>query len=148
LTADVRLFLERHTTLSLSTCDGDRPWAVNLFYASDEACRIYYASRPDTRHCRDIAANPRVSASISAQVGDWREIRGLQLDGTARSVPAADWDRAADVYFGKFPDVRRLGWVAELLRPLGALGFYEITPSWIRLIDNGQGFGHKDEFTF
>ena len=28
---------------------------------------------------------------------------------------------------------------------LNTVAFYQITPTWIRLIDNSRGFGHKEE---
>ncbi|MFC1689857.1 pyridoxamine 5'-phosphate oxidase family protein [Pseudomonadota bacterium] len=69
--------LVRHTTLSLATCHDGRPWSTDLFYASDDDCRLYFISSVTTRHSKYIAANPRVSVSISRQCDDWKDIRGL-----------------------------------------------------------------------
>ena len=34
---------------------------------------------------------------------------------------------------------------AVLRGPLASSRFYILRPTWIRLIDNSQGFGHKEE---
>jgi hypothetical protein len=34
---------------------------------------------------------------------------------------------------------------AVLRGPLASSRFYVLRPAWIRLIDNTQGFGHKEE---
>jgi uncharacterized protein YhbP (UPF0306 family) len=86
----IRRYLARHTTLSLATCHDSQPWSTDLFYASDDSCRLYFISDVTTRHCQHIAANPRVSVSISGQRADWKEITGVQLDGVADLVSEAD----------------------------------------------------------
>ena len=83
LKSSINEYLTRHSVLSLATCHEGRPWSTDLLYASDELCRLYFVSAVTTRHSKHIAANPRVSVSISRQCTDWKEIRGLQLDGSA-----------------------------------------------------------------
>ena len=46
------------------------------------------------------------------------------------------------VYLNKYPFIQK----NKLLKlMLNTVTFYKIVPSWIRLIDNTQGFGHKEE---
>ena len=141
-------YLVRHTTLSLATCHDNRPWSTDLFYASDDSCRLYFVSSVTTLHCQYIAVNPRVSIAISGEFADWREIKGLQLDGVAGVVPEADRDGVKEMYLRKFPSLKRLHQASEILKPFRESSFYRISPKWIRLIDNSKGFGHKDEMTF
>jgi uncharacterized protein YhbP (UPF0306 family) len=141
-------YLERHTTLSLATCKNSQPWATDLFYASDDNCRLYFVSSGKTRHCQHIAANPHVSVSISGDVSGWEEIKGLQLDGVAVVVPDSERDRVAETYLAKFPALKKLHKASKILSSFFESSFYQITPKWIRLIDNSKGFGHKDEMIF
>ena len=144
----VRRYLVRHTTLSLATCQDNRPWSTDLFYASDDSCRLYFISDVTTRHCQDIAANPQVSVSISGQCAGWQEITGLQLDGVAEIVSGADRDQVMELYLTKFPELKRLHQASKLLKPLLESSVYRISPRWVRLIDNSKGFGHKEEMVF
>jgi uncharacterized protein YhbP (UPF0306 family) len=141
-------YLVRHTTLSLATCHNGRPWSTNLFYASDDDCRLYFVSSATTLHCKQIAVNPRVSVSISRQCADWKGIKGLQLDGVARVVSEVDRETVVELYLAKFPDLKKLHQASEIFRIFKESSFYQISPEWIRLIDNSKRFKHKDEMTF
>ena len=141
-------YLVRHTTLSLATSHDNQPWSTDLFYASDEDCRLYFVSSVTTRHCQHIAANPHVSVSISGEVDGWGEIKGLQFDGVAGVVSEADRDGVIEMYLTKFPALKKWHPAFEIMDLLLESHFYRISPKWIRLIDNSKGFGHKEEVTF
>jgi len=148
LKSSICRYLVQHTTLSLATCHDSRPWSTDLFYASDDSCRLYFVSGVTARHCQHIADNPQVSASISGQFDDWRDIKGLQLDGVASVVSESDRDGVIDRYLTKFPALKSLHQASELFALLWKSHFYCISPKWMRLIDNSKGFGHKDEMVF
>jgi uncharacterized protein YhbP (UPF0306 family) len=148
LISSICRYLVRHTTLSLATCHEGRPWSTDLFYASDDDCRLYFVSSVTTWHCQHIAANPRVSVSISRQCVGWKDIKGLQLDGVAGVVSEADREAVVEIYLAKFPALKKLHQASEILSIFRESSFYRISPEWIRLIDNSKGFGHKDEMTF
>ena len=148
LKSSISRYLVRHTTLSLATCHDGLPWSTDLFYASDDSCQLYFVSSVTTRHSKHIAANPRVSVSISRQCAGWKDIRGLQLDGVAGVVSEADRDWVIETYLTKFPALKRLHQASEILSLFWKSSFYRISPEWIRLIDNSKRFGHKDELLF
>jgi len=148
LKPSISRYLARHTTLSLATCYDGRPWSTDLFYASDEGCQLYFVSSVTTLHSKHIAANPRVSVSISRQCSDWKEIKGLQLDGVASVVSEAEHDWVTEMYLTKFPALKKLHKASEILRIFRESSFYRISPEWIRLIDNSKKFKHKDEMLF
>ena len=147
-------YLMQHTTLSLATCYDNRAWSTDLFYASDDRCRLYFVSSGTTRHCQHIAGNPQVSASISGEIADWREVKGLQLEGVASVVSEADRDGVMEMYLAKFVALQKLAQTSEneQNRQIGARllesHLYCISPKWIRFIDNSKGFGHKEEMRF
>jgi len=148
LKSSISGYLARHSVLSLATCHDGQPWSTDLFYASDELCQLYFVSAVTTWHCKHIAANPRVSVSISRQCTDWKEIRGLQLDGIAGVVSDADRDVVVEMYLTKFPALKKLHQASKILSLFRESSFYRITPAWIRLIDNSKIFGHKEELIF
>ena len=60
--------------------------------------------------------------------------------------------KALAIYFKKFPQIDALFQKPEgeheetIATRLKAANFYRITPEMVRVIDNAQGFGHREEF--
>ena len=94
--------------MTLGTCSGDVPWAATVFYASDDL-RLYFFSVPDSRHCQNLAANPRVAVTVQEDYHDWRKIKGIQLEGTAILVDSMiEKAKAMAIYARKYPEVIKL----------------------------------------
>ena len=124
-----------------------------MFYAADDRFRLYFLSSPTSRHSQNIARDGRVAVTVQADGQAWQEIRGLQIEGTANEVRGAGELAQALATFA-----RRFDFAAGLLAgaadgpaalrgPIAGSRFYVVQPAWIRMIDNTQGFGHKEEFT-
>ena len=136
--ARIIAYLGSHNTLTLATASDGIPFACSLFYVSDDLA-LYFVSETKTRHAQNIAINPRVSVTISEDHRDWRAITGIQLDGTCAMLGAIESARTLALYATKFPFVATLG------AAMAKVKFYQITPRWVRLIDNTRGFGFKEE---
>jgi uncharacterized protein len=141
-------YLKSHNTMTLATCAGDLPWAATVFYASDDL-RLYFFSTPDSRHCQNLAANPRVAVTIQEDYKDWRKIKGIQLEGKVALVDGVlEKAKAMAIYAGKYPEVIRL-----FTDPASGLfykaflkvKFYCVSPERAFFIDNEQGFGKRQE---
>jgi uncharacterized protein YhbP (UPF0306 family) len=130
------------STLSLATsAAGGSPHVAPVYFAADQALRLYFFSAPDSLHSRHLAENPHAAGAIYPECHDWRDIRGLQLHGEVHPVPAGpEWDAAWELYAAKFP------FVAELRAAVEANVLYAFIPRWARLVDNRQGFGFKQEW--
>jgi uncharacterized protein YhbP (UPF0306 family) len=135
-------FLARHNTLTLATIgpEGD-VHAAAVFYAHAPDLRLIFLSEPGSRHCQHIASHPQVAVTIHADGQRWQHITGVQLHGRAE-MAGPD---ARDIYLARFPFVY-LARTGPLARAMKKVEFYQIVPTWIRLIDNRLGFGHKEEF--
>jgi hypothetical protein len=147
LRAEVLACLGERYSLTLATSGPEGPWAAGLYFACD-GLTLYFLSDPETRHCRNIAAEPRVAAAIHEDEKDWRAIRGVQLEGTAGPVEgAAAVARAWEVYLAKFPFVRqfRVGDALEIMGRAIRSRFYRIVPSRVLYLDNRKGFSHREE---
>jgi uncharacterized protein YhbP (UPF0306 family) len=152
-------FLRRHDTMTLATTGpGGEPQAAAVFYAADEQLNLYFLSDPSSRHGRNLKRSSRVAATVQADGQAWREIRGLQIEGTARETAGSrETARAAGVYVLRFEFMRDIfdnrGAISEavsstaLRDALAGTRLHILQPSWIRLIDNTAGFGHKEELT-
>jgi uncharacterized protein YhbP (UPF0306 family) len=130
------------STMTLSTSDlQGNPHAAPVYFVHDEGMQLYFFSDEDSQHSQHIAQNPKAAAAIYPECQGWRDIRGLQLRGEVRLVESTDeWDSAWKKYQQKFPFVRSLKAVVVQNR------LYVFIPSWIRLLDNSQGFGYKKEW--
>jgi len=144
LRAAIEAFLDAHHTVSLATVDDQgAPHAANVLYAS-EGLALYWMSDIETRHSRHIEVRQRVTATVAPDYADFRQIRGLQIFGTARRLAGIESFATARRM------VSRYGFLAELANGPAALraafekaGFYCLDPARITLIDNTKGFGHK-----
>jgi hypothetical protein len=143
--------LAAHHTLTLATHSERGPWSATVFYASDEAFNLYFVSDYRTRHAKDMLASPDVALAINADVDNWNDVRGLQIEGVAAKVAGAERARAVMFYLAKFASVKALfeaprsadeQTIAERLKNTD---FWRITPRYIRLIDNRRGFGFRQE---
>ncbi len=147
LRADIIGYLKAHRVMTLATSAGDAPWAAGVFYVSHEFT-IYFFSDPESRHCANIRRNPAASAAIHENYSDWREIRGLQIEGRVEEVPAAEIPEMMSAYVAKFPFVRDLVTPEGLFRIGGKMidaRFYKLVPSRFVLLDNSKGFSHREE---
>ncbi len=135
-------------TLATSGLDGELHAAPVYFAArmplvSGESPQLYFFSDPTSQHGRDVIANPQAAAAIYPECKDWQDIRGLQLRGQVRKVsPGPEWEAAWKCYLAKFPFVK-------ILKAVVARNtLYVFSAQWIRLVDNRQGFGFKQEWIF
>ncbi len=145
LNAEIDAFLAAHHVVSLATVDEDgAPHAACVMYAL-QGLKLYWMSDPQTRHSRHIEARPRVTATVAPDYTDFREIRGLQLFGSARRLSGAEALAAAGRMVSRYGFLATLAnGPAKLRAAYEAAGFYCLEPERITLIDNTLGFGHKE----
>lgn len=150
LKQQILAYLDNHNTMTLATCAGDSPWAATVFYASNDL-RLYFFSSPESRHCQNLAGNPRVAVTVQEDYKDWREIKGIQLEGKVAPVEAVlEKAKAMTIYARKYPAIIKL-----FTNPASGIfyqaflkvKFYCVTPEKLFYIDNAQGFGKRQELT-
>ena len=141
--AAVSAFLKKHTTLVIATVDREaRPQAASLFYASDDGLNLYWVSGEKSRHSQNLERVSHVAVVIHNETWDWRDIHGVQIEGQARRLTDPDeTDLAWALFRDKFP------FTSEFTDQIARSAFYVLTPTWVRLVDNSQYFGHREEFT-
>ena len=129
-------------TLATSGLDG-APHAAPVYFAVDESREnLYFFSGTDSQHSHDLADNQRAAAAIHPLVEGWQEIRGLQMRGRVRPVPAGpEWEKAWRLYLVKFPFVIGMKEIVEQNQ------LYSFHPDWTRWLDNRRGFGFKEEWS-
>jgi uncharacterized protein YhbP (UPF0306 family) len=144
LRSRVLALLGEHHVMTLATVGADGPWAAAVFYAHDDL-RLYFLSAPTSRHAVNLAAEPRVAATIQRDYDDWPGIRGLQLAGTVRQVAGADEARVRTLYQQRYPLVGGgAGVPRAIMEALNRIRWYEFVPEDVYLIDNTLGFAHRE----
>ncbi|MGW1838436.1 pyridoxamine 5'-phosphate oxidase [Streptomyces sp. NPDC002067] len=144
--AAIRQALAAHTTLTLAYAD-DGPQACAVLYApgGDAAAPLlYFVTARSTRHGRALARpGARVAFTAQRDGQEWSGLTGLQGRGRCRELTGAARVAGWNAYTGRFPFVAG----EERLRAaLERTALWELRPDWLRLIDNGRGFGHKEEW--
>ena len=141
-------YMQAHNTMTLATSGGDVPWAATVFYASEEL-RLYFFSAPDSRHCQNLAANARVAVTIQEDCHDWRQIKGIQLEGAVTLVDGVlEKAKAMAVYARKYPQIIKLFTdpaSGVFYKAFLKVKFYCVIPQKVFFIDNEQGFGKRQE---
>lgn len=138
-------YLRDHNVMTLATNGPAGIWAAALFYAN-EGLTFYFLSSPDSRHAVNIAGNPLVSATVQEDYHDWREIKGIQLEGEAARIEGLENSQALERYALKFPIICDLVRApAEIIRAYGRIVWFRLKPCRIYFIDNSLGLGHRDE---
>lgn len=149
LRQDILNYLATHNVMTIASCHKNVSWAAAVFYAS-EGFDLYFFSSPRSRHGKNMAANPVVSAAIHEDYRGWKEIRGIQLEGRVERLRSAKLQaRFWEVYGRKFPFIKeflRQGQAQEELRSkLSRIRRYRIVPTAVWYLDNRRGFGHREK---
>ncbi|GAA3160621.1 MULTISPECIES: pyridoxamine 5'-phosphate oxidase family protein [Streptomyces] len=144
---EIRQALAAHTTLTLAYADDDGPQACAVLYAPGgdaSAPLLYFVTAHSTRHGRALARpGARVAFTAQRDGQEWSGLTGLQGRGGCRELTGAARMAGWNAYTGRFPFVAG----DERLRAaLERTALWELRPDWLRLIDNGRGFGHKQEW--
>ena len=90
-----------------------------------------------------------MAVTVQEDYKDWREIKGIQLEGTAELVDSVTAKaKAMAVYARKYPGVIKLFTDPNsgiYHRAFLKVKFYRVIPQTLYYIDNQQGFGKRQE---
>jgi len=143
LYATAQRYLREHNVLSLATSDGVMPWVAPVFYASWRD-NLVFLSAPHTLHCKNIALNEHVAASIQEDYDDWSQIKGFQIRGVVSQFSGAELTSAKNAYSDKFPLTGPES-SREIADALDRVNWFGLKVKQILFIDNSRQFGHRDE---
>ena len=118
------------------------PRAADVYFVSDENLNLYFYSDPASRHSRNILRDSRIAATVRSESMDWREVKGVQVEGrVVRVDESGERQKAWRLMCKKFP------FYGSFTDVVAHLEMYRVTPQWIRWLDNSQSFGYHEEFT-
>lgn len=130
--------LAETNSCTLATVEEDgSPRATPMFFAFDDQLRIYFLSDPKTVHVANLLRDSRVAMGFYPEVAGWKEIRGLQMKGSAEVIPDLELDQAWETYQARFP------FLSEIPEAVEVSVLYRFEPQWVRIIDNRRGFAFQ-----
>jgi len=129
--------------MTLATYGPGGPWAAAVFYASD-GFDLYFVSSPASRHGRDVAARAAVAATVQEDYREWREIKGIQLEGRVEQLSGDAETRARKLYAAKFPFAAASA-PAAIVAAFAKVRWYHLAAVRAYFVDNSVGFGHRDQ---
>lgn len=137
----LRELLFERSVLCLASTSSAGPWCAPLFFAPLDGGRsLVFVSDPGSRHCRELAADPRAAAAVHLETTATREIRGVQLVGRVEALAGAAERRARVAFLRRHP--RAAAVLAERPRER----FFAFAIAAAKVTDNRRGFGFKAEY--
>ena len=141
----IATFLDANHVMSLATYGPQGPHAASLFYVRD-GFALLWVSDPNSQHSLDLTANHRVAATVAPDCRDFNEVCGAQICGDADRVrDPSDCHHARALLATRYAFLKRLSDAPPAVKQAyESAELYRLDPRRIVLIDNKQGFGHKD----
>lgn len=99
-------YLIKAIMMHLGTSHGSNPWVTTVYFASDTELNLYFLSRKNRRHSREIANNPHVAGAIVLPHNYGDKVRGMQFEGIAQELKEQEAVQGRTVYTQKF-------WIVE-----------------------------------
>jgi uncharacterized protein YhbP (UPF0306 family) len=147
VTAEARAleYLASHRVVTLATNGPEGPWAAAVFYLNI-GFDLVFLSSAKSRHAQNLAANPAVAGTVQEDYEDWREIKGVQLEGMAKRLQGDDAARAWALYGEKVPVAKPGGGgPGSIAAALDRVSWYRLEAKRAYFVDNAAGFGHRDQ---
>lgn len=137
--------LDRTEFMAISTTGDDGSWTNPVAFAYNEKAELFFISMVDTKHSKNILANPNVSAAIfKTERFSGGDVLGLQLKGNAKHLKdQEEINRAASYYFGRsLSNDEFRGETSEKRGSAAVWQFFQITPTELWCFDS-RSFGEK-----
>lgn len=138
-------YLGRHHVATLATQGPNGPWASAVFYVND-GLTLYFLSAPTARHSRNLEGDPRVAATVQEDYSEWRQIKGVQLEGKVSRLDGVESLRAAACYARKFAFTAARQAPGAITAAMKKIAWYRLEPACLYFIDNSIGLGHRECF--
>ena len=143
LRRELYAFLARQNVMTVAYQDHVGVGACAVWFAVAEDLTCYFLSGKSTRHGAALSSGADIAFTVQKDEQNWRTIQGVQGLGYCQPIPSEHRETAWQAYSTRFPFViQPFGTIAAAL---AAVTLWSVTPHWLRLIDNSQGFGHKEE---
>lgn len=146
LMQETKSYLDAHHVMTLATTGEHGPWASAVFYVNTDF-DFYFFTETNTRHGHNLVANPLVAAAIHEDYHDWREVKGIQLQGEAVPVGPVEKARVIALFTRKFPSVSIFLANKKTVAIVARAQVYKLVPREIWYLDNQKGFSSRQKLS-
>jgi len=129
-------YISKHRMCTVATARDNQPSASTVYYVN-EGLDVFFESDPVTEKVKTIEVNPKVALTIDEDCEDWSKIRGIQLYGKAEIVPKNRERRLTELFYDKFPAIKKLGGIPEHHI------FIRVKPEKVYFLDYAREFGYR-----
>lgn len=138
--------LQKINIMQLATTENNNPWICTVHFYADDELHIYWVSRTDRKHSRQIAENPLASATMVVHENTPAEDYVISVTAAGKAELVKDIpDKIKNAY------VAKLNKGASLLPsaddPVNLQEFYRLKPDSIVLFDT-KNFRQKPRQEF
>ena len=125
--------LKKARMMQVATVKNNQPWNCTVYFAADDDLNLYWISKPDTRHSKEIEGNSKVAAAIPVKF-DNLTVRGLSIEGKATEVKNLnEIKQKVKLYSDKFN--RGEDWYKDFISGNNPHKLYRIKPTKFVLFD-------------
>ncbi|NHB92154.1 YhbP family protein [Photorhabdus cinerea] len=129
----IRQYLARQHVLTLCTAADDDIWCASCFYVFDaDKIAFLFMTESHTRHGEMMQINPLVAGTVTGQIRNIAQIKGIQFKGEVICLEGEKDKEARARYCRRFP-------VAIAAKT----PVWQLNLSEIKMTNNMLGFGKK-----
>ncbi|PZP49573.1 MAG: hypothetical protein DI598_07470 [Pseudopedobacter saltans] len=126
-------YIADNWVVSFTTITENDFWSANAFYILDiQNFSLIILSSKETRHGKILMQNPLVSGTISNQIEDISQLKGIQFAGEMTLLEEKEAEIAYAKYCQRFP-------IAKTKKET----VWKLSFSQVKYMDNSLGFGAK-----
>ena len=126
-------YLEEAKFMQIATVSGEQPWSCTVYFICDKNLDLYWISKPDARHSKEIHKNNKIAASIPVKFSDLTVV-GIQVEGDADVIEVNyEIKRMIRLYTDRFD--RGEKWYENFIAGNNEHKLYRIKPRLFVLFD-------------
>lgn len=130
----IHKYLKVSSMMQVATVDGKQPWCCTVYFIPDEKLNLYWISKPDKRHSKEILKHKEVSAAISIKHVPGKAVVGISLEGDAYLVrDSKEIKKVARLYSKRYKTGEK--WYRDFTEGKNPHKLYYITPRLFVLFD-------------
>ena len=99
---ELKKFLSEEELMGISTCLGNKPWSSTVFFTTDNFLDLYFVSRTNSRHSKEIEKNMFISGTIYSKSKDFGQVKGLQFEGKVAKTDELEIEKVFHLFKNKF----------------------------------------------
>lgn len=139
LEALARTIIDSNLYMTLATADASgRPWASPVYYAANGYHELFWVSRPEATHSRNLAVRPEVGIVIFDSTVPIDTGGGVYMAAVAEQLAAAEVERGIGIFSSRSQEHGGEAWTVADVEDAAELRLYRATVSEHSLLGSEQ----------